>query len=63
MNALPAVGLLAALGCLAGCQEKEANTGDAACPTGYDRTVFDQCVAACISVSMESPSPVRRLAG
>ena len=46
MNAL-AVSLLAVLCCLAGCKEKEAAAVHA-CSSGYDRTVFDQCVAACI---------------
>jgi len=32
---------------LPGCQEKQAEAGGS-CSNGYDRSVFDQCVAACI---------------
>jgi len=33
--------------CLPGCQEKEPETGGA-CSNGYNRSIFDECVAACV---------------
>jgi hypothetical protein len=42
-----AIGLLLAGPCLPGCREKQANSAGS-CSMGYDRTVLDQCVAACI---------------
>jgi hypothetical protein len=43
----PATCLLFASLCLLGCQEKESEASGS-CSNGFDRSVFDQCVAACI---------------